>query len=155
MIKSCERCGLIFETQRERQKFASRLCATRSITRSHKNEYWWVSREGYIVGNIRLPDGGFKRVQQHRFIYEQYHGIIVPDTHDVHHINNLRNDNRIENLEMIPKDEHGRMSAKIRVYSTGYKMNISREQAVARAFKSVETKRRKYNGGCNSNSIGK
>ena len=47
------------------------------------------------------------RMQMHRYVWEYYFGEI-PDGYDIHHINENRSDNRIENLECLSKSEHTR-----------------------------------------------
>ena len=47
------------------------------------------------------------RILMHRYVWQKYNGSI-PDNYDIHHINNKRYDNRIENLECLPKAEHTR-----------------------------------------------
>lgn len=45
---------------------------------------------------------------QHRRIAEEYFGEI-PDGWEIHHINRIRTDNRIENLLCLPREEHRRV----------------------------------------------
>ena len=47
------------------------------------------------------------RILMHRYVWQKYNGSI-PDNYDIHHINNKKYDNRIENLECLPKSEHTR-----------------------------------------------
>jgi hypothetical protein len=46
-----------------------------------------------------------KRCLMHRYVWENINGKI-PFGFDIHHINNDKSDNRIENLECLPKSEH-------------------------------------------------
>lgn len=48
------------------------------------------------------------RKLMHRYIWEKEKGKI-PDNWDIHHINGQKWDNRIENLECLPKSEHTRL----------------------------------------------
>lgn len=43
----------------------------------------------------------------HRYVWEKEKGKI-PKGYDIHHINERKYDNRIENLECLPKSEHTR-----------------------------------------------
>jgi len=47
------------------------------------------------------------RMLMHRYVWEKEIGKI-PDGWDIHHINEDKTDNRIENLECLPKAEHTR-----------------------------------------------
>lgn len=47
------------------------------------------------------------RELMHRYVWRFYNGEIPPN-HDIHHLNRNKADNRIENLECLPKDEHAR-----------------------------------------------
>jgi hypothetical protein len=48
------------------------------------------------------------RTLMHRYVWENEKGKI-PDGWDIHHINEQKGDNRIENLECLPKAEHTRL----------------------------------------------
>ena len=56
-------------------------------------------------GYYSLTEG--ERTLMHRYVWEYYNGPI-PAGHDIHHINEQKWDNRIENLECLPKSEHTR-----------------------------------------------
>lgn len=45
------------------------------------------------------------RCLMHRYVWEKEKGKI-PIEWDIHHINEIKSDNRIENLECLPKSEH-------------------------------------------------
>jgi predicted DNA-binding protein YlxM (UPF0122 family) len=48
------------------------------------------------------------RQLMHRYVWNKEKGDI-PENYDIHHINGLKYDNRIENLECLPKSEHTRL----------------------------------------------
>ena len=47
------------------------------------------------------------RCLMHRYVWQKERGKI-PNGYDIHHINEIKSDNRIENLECLPKSEHTR-----------------------------------------------
>lgn len=47
------------------------------------------------------------RILMHRYVWEFYNGKI-PKGYDIHHLNNQKHDNRIDNLECLSKSEHTR-----------------------------------------------
>jgi len=54
----------------------------------------------YLSGNI---DG--KRYRLHRYVWEYYNGII-PKGYDIHHKDHNKDNNNIDNLELLTKKEH-------------------------------------------------
>lgn len=48
-----------------------------------------------------------ERESMHRYVWQKEKGVI-PKGWDIHHINENKGDNRIENLECLPKEEHTR-----------------------------------------------
>jgi len=44
-----------------------------------------------------------KQYLQHRIVWEQHHGRVLHPFENIHHINGIRDDNRIENLELWTK----------------------------------------------------
>jgi hypothetical protein len=56
-------------------------------------------------GYYELTTGN--RTLMHRYVWEKERGEI-PDGWDIHHLNEMKSDNRIENLECLPKSEHTR-----------------------------------------------
>jgi len=54
-------------------------------------------------GYFSLTSGN--RTLMHRYVWEKEKGAI-PDNYDIHHLNGIKSDNRIENLECLSKSEH-------------------------------------------------
>ncbi|MEK6881917.1 MAG: HNH endonuclease signature motif containing protein [Nanoarchaeota archaeon] len=69
-------------------------------------KYRYKHSQGYI--EILTPNR--ERMLEHRYIWEKHNGKI-PEGFDIHHKNHIKNDNRIENLELISKKEHGKLSS--------------------------------------------
>ena len=58
---------------------------------------------GYIyIWNSELQ----KYYREHRLVVEEYIGRNLEDYEEVHHVNGIKDDNRIENLVVITKSEH-------------------------------------------------
>lgn len=78
-----------------------------------KGGRWKVQRDGYIY--IQVPDHPFGKkngkghgnyLLEHRFVMEQHIGRFLRLDEDVHHINGVKDDNRIDNLRLVSHDRH-------------------------------------------------
>lgn len=78
-----------------------------------KNHYAWKGgrnklHDGYI--DIFCPDHpyarGKKYVKEHRLVMEKHLGRILDPKEYVHHKNGIKDDNRLENLQLISKQPH-------------------------------------------------
>lgn len=58
----------------------------------------WIDRSGYVI--LTLPSEGGRRISEHRYVMEKHLGRQLRSDESVHHINGVRSDNRIENLEL-------------------------------------------------------
>ena len=98
----CLQCKNLFYCQnigyKHNQIFCSRQCAGKSFI-GENNTRWkgglWTNKQGY---NIVQING--KKLREHRHIMEQHIGRKLKPSENVHHKNGIRNDNRIENLEL-------------------------------------------------------
>jgi len=84
----------------------------------HPNWNGGVSKttKGYII--IKKSDHPFANkkgyVYQHRLIMEKRIGRYLHTFEVVHHINHIKTDNRIKNLELMEKKRHDKIEAKRR-----------------------------------------
>lgn len=64
-----------------------------------------TTKKGYIRRYFVEHDG---YRMEHDVVWESVNGPI-PEGHDIHHVNGVKTDNRLENLELLTKLEHKRL----------------------------------------------
>lgn len=72
---------------------------------------------GYLVGSFKLA-GQQKQIRFNRLVWISENGII-PDGHVIHHRNNIKTDNRIENLELVTAAENSHRASEEGLYRSG------------------------------------
>ena len=74
-------------------------------------------KSGYSFCMVRKHgQNGQKGYYVHRFVYECFNGII-PDGKVIDHVNNIKDDNRLCNLQLMTQQENCKKSAKRRDYT--------------------------------------
>lgn len=72
--------------------------------KSFNLQVWYkpsINHNGYIRINI-----GGKRILEHRYIMEKYIDRPIKKNESVHHLNEIKTDNRIENLKLMTNSKH-------------------------------------------------
>lgn len=64
----------------------------------------FVRKDGYVL--VRNPKNPIKHILEHRLIMSNHIGRELKINEDVHHKNENKSDNRIENLELLSHGEH-------------------------------------------------
>lgn len=116
----CDNCGKEFDRDTSQAKIAKRhFCSVTCQRNAYKgagNPTWkggrCVGAGGYVFAF--KPDHPFAyrngRVLEHRLVMEKKLGRLLEKGEVVHHINNIKSDNRLENLTLFASDiEHRRV----------------------------------------------
>jgi hypothetical protein len=131
--KICPCCGQVFRPHRATSVYCSRPCMwAKNGGHNKKEESWWLNSRGYIEGRVWI-NGKPVAVKQHRHVMAKHIGRALLPTEDVHHINGVKTDNRIENLELLTHSEHSKEHNKSRIYTRGYKLKLTLEERAARS----------------------
>ena len=87
---------------------------------SGKNSSNWnggrfKNSSGYIkIHKPEHPKASYNYVYEHHLVWEKANGKLLPDGWVIHHINGIKDDNRIENLAAMSKSEHSNILKIIR-----------------------------------------
>ena len=69
----------------------------------------YIRKDGYRVISVN----GEQRVE-HRYIWEQHTGKVIPKGHQIHHKNENKLDNRLNNLQLINNSEHQKLHKRLK-----------------------------------------
>lgn len=128
--KECAHCGVKFRPRNSRVRTCSRECgyAIRKSNPHNKGKgKGWIDAKGYR----QLKVNGIN-MREHRYVMEKHLKRKLQPNEDVHHINGVKTDNRIENLQVIDHAEHTKITNK-REYKKGYKLKLSKKERRRRA----------------------
>ncbi len=115
MVTECKSNG-----QPRYPKHGDKLYLPNHRPRGEDHHLWkgghYKNSSGYIF--IYLPEHPRANkdgcVLEHRYVWEQFNGRLLKTNEVVHHINGVRDDNRIENLIVLTKNKHSSLHVKER-----------------------------------------
>lgn len=117
-VKSCAYCGeaMYCKPSQVMRLFCSRECYTegqirRPLERTHNGRRARMTDDGYVyVYEPDHPKAHHGWVFEHRLVVEQSIGRYLEFDEHVHHKNGVKDDNRLENLEVMAKADHNTLT---------------------------------------------
>jgi endogenous inhibitor of DNA gyrase (YacG/DUF329 family) len=112
VAQPCEMCGAMFTPDRPSRvaRFCSKKCSARSTGLTRRKPGGLIDPKGYVL--VRAPEHPMASregyVMEHRLVMAEVLGRMLTTDEVVHHRNGVKADNRVENLEVMPKRQHDR-----------------------------------------------
>ena len=109
-----------------------------------------------MSNNYKMIRINGKNIREHRYILQQHLGRKLDYNETIHHKNGDKKDNRIENLELIPRSEHSKTHNKkvkriiVKCSRCGKKIKLREKEYIE---KKVKRKQREIY--CSSSCVGK
>jgi len=98
VTKPCKHCGTLFTRAPSLGiDYCTFECARRGVADTKRKGF--INKNGYRVLGFTI-DGRSVGVLEHRMVMEQHLGRKLLAYENVHHINGIKHDNRLENLEL-------------------------------------------------------
>jgi len=93
-------------------KEAARLVAEKRLKETGHGTHWRGGRQQHEAGYIQIWKPGYHRANKTGYVYE--HILVWEESHKrkvakgwvVHHLNGIKDDNRLENLMVMPRGRH-------------------------------------------------
>ena len=113
-IKRCEECGKTYNANyHQRQRFCRMSCADAWKRRTYPKMFsmkthtcWKGGKYTSAAGYVLIRQQNHRYAYEHRVVMERCLGRTLLRNEDVHHLNGIKHDNRIENLVVLTKTEH-------------------------------------------------
>lgn len=121
VLKECAVCGkeLRLKPSQARIQYCSKQCegaarTLRPLNRMHNGKPARLDNKGYVmVYEPEHPNKSYSGFQlEHRLVVEKALGRYLNTDEHVHHINGVKDDNRLENLEVMDATDHAILSAR-------------------------------------------
>lgn len=110
LTMTCEHCGIEYKdfysnVARHKKHYCSRACSFEGQKLNNTAENW---QGGTVLPNgYRYIEIDGKQREEHRLVMEKHLGRRLEIWEHVHHINGDKLDNRLDNLELVTRWEHG------------------------------------------------